>query len=622
MNTVPQQQPNLLFRAVRALYRALDWSRRFALNLLFLLIVLILFAALAGTAPKLLPKTALVIAPKGAIVEQYSASPVDRAVSEMFGEDEPETQLRDILRALDAAAGDPAIERVVLVPDDLRSAGMASLRDIGAALDRFRASGKEVVAYADGMDQRGYYLAAHASTIYLHPDGAVVLEGIGRYRTYFKDALDKLGVEARLFRVGEYKSAGEPYIRADQSPEAREADLYWMGDLWNRYLDDVAKLRKIDRAALVAMIDQFDAGIAAVEGDLAKLALDAKLVDQLKTRDEVHEILAAAGAGDEDGASFRQVDLASYVRHAEARALAFGKPEVAVVVAEGEIVGGERSPGTIGGDSTAKLLRRAREDESVKAVVLRVDSPGGGAFPSEIIRREVELLKAAGKPVVASMGDVAASGGYWISMDADEIIASDSTITGSIGIFGLWFNVPQAMRKLGLGTDGVGTTWLAGALDPTREFDPRVGTVIQNIVDRGYRQFIGKVAAARGRSVDEIDTIARGRVWSGAQAKERGLVDRLGTFDDALASAAKRASLVDGDYRLRYVEEPLSTFEQFMVNMSRSQLSAWIGESGLAPELSVLPERTVDDLLAVKHRVQDAMRQRPAAIYAHCECAF
>lgn len=614
------KRPNLFVRFVRGSYRALDASRRFAMNLLFLLLVVIVVAAIMAAAPKVQPKTALVVAPRGAIVEQYSASPADRAFAKMLGEESYELQLRDLLRAIDAAAKDPMIERIVLVPDRLASAGHATLREVGAALGRFRKSGKEVIAYGDGMDQRAYYLAAHADRIYLHPEGAVLLEGLGRYRTYFKDAFDKFGVEARLFRVGEYKSAGEAYVRSDQSPEAREADLYWMGDLWDRYLEDVATLRGTDAAALRASLDRLDAEIAARDGDLAKLALDQKLVDELKTRDELRELMIEAGAKDDEEETFRQIDVESYARLAEARDLDLGKPKVAVVVAEGEIVDGDQPPGLIGGDSTAKLIRKAREDEDVKAVVLRVDSPGGGVFPSEVIRREIELTKAAGKPVVASMGDVAASGGYWISMNADEIVASPSTITGSIGIFGLWFNVPQAMGKLGLRTDGTGTSWISGAIDPTREYDPRLGTVIQSVIDRGYRQFIGKVADARGKSAGEVDTVARGRVWSGEQAKDRGLVDTLGTFEDALASAAKRADL--SDYAVSYVEKELSPFDRFMLDMTSSRLAAMFAATDSTVVASFLPRERVDEVVALRRLVQDAMKQRPAAVFIHCECGI
>jgi protease-4 len=271
----------------------------------------------------------------------------------------------------------------------------------------------------------------------------------------------------------------------------------------------------------------------------------------------------------------------------------------------------------IGGDSTAALLREAREDENIKAIVLRVDSPGGGVFPSEVIRREVELTRTAGKPVIVSMGDLAASGGYWISMNADRIYASPSTITGSIGIFGLWVNFPQALGKLGLRTDGTSTTWIAGAVDPTREFDPRLGEVIQSVIDRGYRQFIGKVAAARGKEVDEVDAIARGRVWSGAQAKERGLVDELGTLDDAIKAAAAAASLTD--FRTQYVEKERSPFELAFAELLQSRIGATVATSLPSPA-AWLPAQSMDELQRAQRVLADAARKRPAAVYAHCEC--
>jgi protease IV len=604
---------------LRFLWRALEFSRRLAINLVFLLIVVVIIAAIAGGMPQLEPKTALLLAPRGDIVEQYSADPADRALSRFFGEEPREVQLRDIVRALDAAAKDPAIAHVVLVPDEITSAGMSTLLEVGAALDRFRASGKQVIAYADAMDQRGYLLAAHADKVYLHPEGAVLLEGIGRYRTYFKAAFDKIGVEARLFRVGEYKSAGEPYIRTDQSPEAREADLYWMGDLWQRYLAEVAKLRKIDLAKLEAAVMAYDTSVPAAGGDLAKLALEQGLVDELKTRDEVRSLLIAKGAEDEESRSFRHVDVVDYAQRVAALDVGLGQPKLAVVVAEGEIVDGEGAPGTIGVHTTAMLLRKAREDDEVKAVVLRVDSPGGAVFPSEVIRREVELTRKAGKPVVVSMGDVAASGGYWISMNADAIVASPSTITGSIGIYGLWFNAPQTMDKLGLNVDGVGTTWVTGAVDPRRPYDERLGRIIQSVIDRGYEQFVGNVAKAREKSEDEIDAVARGRVWTGAQAKERGLVDTLGTFQDAIAMAAKSAKL--DNYHLHYIERELSPFESFMVGMGSSAAARYAQESGLSLPTAWLPDATRTDLEAARRIVANALVHKPVAMYALCgEC--
>lgn len=612
------RKPNIFVRIVRFLWGGVNFARRLVFGAIALFLLLGIVAGLGGKGPVLQEKTALVLAPKGAIVEQYTGSPADRALAKALGEEVFETQLRDILRAIDGAAADPNIDRIVIVPDQLASVGYATLLEIGAALKRFKASGKEIIAFGDAMEQRGYFLAAHADKVYLHPEGAVLLEGIGRYRTYFKDAFDKFGVEARLFRVGEFKSAGEPYIRSDASPEAKEADLYWMGDVWTRFLADVSALRKIDDGKLAADIEGYVSLIKSHSGDLAKVALEQRLVDELKTRDEVRAMLIEKGAADEENKTFRQIAVDDYAQYLAAKDLLdAGKPAIGIVVAEGEIVDGIQPPGMIGGDSTARLIRDAREDENVKAVVLRVDSPGGGVFPSEVIRREVELTRAAGKPVIVSMGDLAASGGYWISMNAEKIYASPSTITGSIGIFGLWVNFPQALGKLGLRTDGVGTTWIAGAIDPTREYEPRLGEVIQTVIDRGYQQFIGKVAAARGKPVPEIDAIARGRVWSGAQAKERGLVDELGTLDDAIKAAAASAGLTD--WRLQYVEKERSPFEQMFADFLQSKVGAAVAANAGLPS-GWLPQATMDEVARAQRVIADAARKRPAAVYAHCEC--
>jgi protease-4 len=618
-----QAKPNLIVRFVRGVWGGFNFIRRAVFGVIALFILLGLLAGLGAGLPKLETQTALVIAPRGAIVEQYSGDPADRALADVLGEEVLETQLRDILRALDAAAKDPNIDRVVLIPDQIVSVGMSTLIEIGAAIQRFReaSGGKEVIAVGDGMEQRGYYLAAHADKIYLDPEGGVLLEGLGRYRLYYKDMFEKLGLEARLFRVGEYKSAGEPYVRSDASAEAKQADLYWMNDLWGRFLADVARLRKQDPAKLAADIDAYAERIKANDGDLAKLALEQGLVDELKTRSEVRALLIEKGAKDEENHTFRQIALQDYVSLLDKTQIPTETRHVGVVVAEGEIIDGDQPRGVVGGESTARLIRKAREDEAVKAVVLRVDSPGGGVFPSEQIRREVELTKAAGKPVIVSMGDLAASGGYWISMNADKIIASPSTITGSIGIFGLWANFPKTLDKVGLRSDGVGTTWVAGAIQPTREFDPRLGEVIQSVIDRGYRQFIGKVAEARGKQSGEIDAIARGRVWSGQQALERGLVDELGTLDQAIKAAAAAAKL-DADWRAVYVEKELTPWEQFVLQSMNSRAMTFIGERfGLSLPTQWLPPTALGELARVQKLVLDAAGKKPVAIYAHCECA-
>src|SRR5687768_17065463 len=443
-------------RVLGGIWATLNFTRQLVFNLIFLFFVLLLVAIILASprAQPLREHSALVLDLEGTLVEQFTSSPVDRAISRATGNQQVEIQLRDLLRAIASAKDDARIDRIVLQTDGFSATGFASMRDLAAALRDFRAAGKEVIAFGSGMDQTQYYIAAQADEVYLDPQGLVLIEGLGRYRMYYREGLqDKLGVDVHLFKVGEYKSAAEPYVLDGASPEAREADLFWMTDVWNRFVADIAAARGLEQAALDEMIVQFPERVQAHGGDTAKLALDEKLVDGLKTADELETLLEERGARDDENETFRQVDLEGYLAHTR-ESLVDARPQVAVVVAQGEIVDGDMPPGIVGGESTSALLRQAREDEQVKAVVLRVDSPGGGVFPSELIRREVELTQAAGKPVVVSMSNVAASGGYWISMNADRIYADESTITGSIGIFGLWMSVPRVLDKLGISIDG------------------------------------------------------------------------------------------------------------------------------------------------------------------------
>ena len=614
------------------LWDAVNFSRRLAFNLLFLLVVFVLLAAMLGGG-KLAPlaeRSTLVIAPEGRLVEQYSCDPVSRAFARATnGEDCREIRLRDLLGALDAARSDKRIDRVVLHLDELQPSGFASLRDVAAAIAKVKAAGKQVIAYGDNYSQGQYLLAAQANKIYLDPmsQGGVMLEGLASYRQYFRQGLqDKLGVDVHLFKVGEYKSAAEPYILDAASAESKEADLYWMNDIWQRMLADIGKARGLDAAALAANIDAMGAQVAAADGDLARLALQQKLVDGLKTREEVEQLLADNGEADETAeGGFRQVALETYVQHLDgALSPADMRPQVAVVVAEGEIAGGELPPGQVGGESTSALLRSARDDDNVKAVVLRVNSPGGEVFASEQIRREVAALKAAGKPVVVSMGDVAASGGYWISMNADRIYADPSTITGSIGIFGLFPTANRALDKLGVHTDGVGTTKYAGAFDLTRALDPGVGTIVQSVIDKGYRDFTGKVAQARGRSIEQVDAVARGRVWSGEQAKQRGLVDAFGGVAAAVADAAARAKLGKPDaWQTRYIEPSAKPFEQWFGGLIESRAGlGLLRASGIGEAL--LLQHVAEQAGAPLRFVGNALKQRGSVRVtplAHCFCS-
>ncbi|MGH8060521.1 MAG: signal peptide peptidase SppA [Pseudoxanthomonas sp.] len=633
MNQVVRRGPIAAFFV--GLWDVMNFTRRLILNflffgLLFLCLALFLVAVGRGNGVKpTLERTTLVIAPEGKLVEQYSSDPATRALAKAFGDkNAEEIQLRDLIRAIDAAKDDKNIERVLLRVDQLQPSGYASMREVAAALARLRASGKQIVSFGENLQQAQYLLAAQANEVYIDPMGSMMLEGLGRYRQYYRQGLqDKLGVDVHLFRVGEFKSAAEPYILDAASKESKEADLFWMNDIWQRYLADIATARKLTPEQLASGIDTLPEGIAAAGGDLAKFALQQKLVDGLKTQEEVEKLLTERGVADEDSDNgFRSVSLAAYLAQVDAKHLKIAdeRPQVAVVVAAGEITDGEQPPGSIGGKSTSALLREARDDDDVKAVVLRVDSPGGGVYPSEEIRREVAALKAAGKPVVVSMGDLAASGGYWISMNADRIYADPSTITGSIGIFGLIPNITRTLDKVGVHTDGVGTTRFAGAFDISRPLDPAVGRVIQSVIDKGYADFTGKVAAARKKPVEEIDAIARGRVWSGAQAKERGLVDELGGFEAAVTDAAARAKLGKPDaYRVRYIEKMNSPFPQFLGAFAGSRLgAAWLHDSSFARALLL---KTMPETAAQLHFVEDSISNRngaPVKALVYCFCGL
>jgi protease-4 len=610
------------------LFRGLDALRRFLINVLFFGLLFGLAIAAWSGRPKVPDGAALVVKPQGTIVEQLSAGdPYEWLVADATGVGlvATETLLKDLLDAIRAAKDDKRIKAILLDLNDMSGAGLTKLRDLRAVLADFRKTGKKVVAYGDDYMQPQYYLAAQADEVYLHPEGAVVLHGVGRWRNFYKEGLDRLGVEVHVFRVGEYKSAVEPYLRNDMSPEAKEMAIETYGDIWRDYLADVAASRKVKPEDVAGWIDAMPERLRAAGGDAAKSALDAKLVDKLAARDEVRQRMIELVGEDKDKKSFRQVGVQAYLAAMGGdRTGARGKGKaVGVVVAKGDILDGNQPAGTIGGDSTARLLRQAREDDDVKAVVLRVDSGGGSAFASEIIRRECELVRKAGKPLVVSMGSVAASGGYWIATSSDEIWAAPETITGSIGIFGLFPTIDKPLAKyLGVHTDGVGTTRFTDALRPDRPLDPAVADMARQFIDNGYQDFITRVAKARKMTPEQVDKIARGRIWSGEDAKGLGLVDQLGGLDQAIESAAKRAKLEKG-YRVYYVEKE-KTFRERILSMLAAEAleiasaAGWVKEaSPAAAGLSVAGRlRELQADLARLARWND-----PHGVYAHCLCA-
>ncbi len=619
MSDSSQPQPRSL---LGKLWGAVDTSRRFVMNIVFLFIVIALVAVLLMPGrPGLKDKTALVLALDGRIVEQRSGDSLSSALNQLDDELPQQTQLRDIVAVLDAAAKDPKIDRVVLQLDGFGGAGLATLREVAQAIGRFKASGKQVVAWGGYYTQPGYYLAAHADEVYLHPMGMVMLEGYGRHRNYYKAALDRIGVSANVIRSGKYKNFGEPYFTTAPSKETLESDKYLYDDLWATYTTDVEKARKFAAGTINKGIDESIARLKASGGDFAKLALEAKLITALKTRDELRTLLTERGAADDDKKTFRQVSLSNY--------LATVKPArsgdaVGVVVAEGDIVDGNAPPGRVGGRSTAELIRKARADDAIKAIVLRVNSPGGSAYGSELIRRELELTRAAGKPVVVSMGSVAASGGYWIAMAADEVIADAATITGSIGVFGMLPTGEKAMEKLSIHTGGYHTTWLGEAMyDPRRALDPRMAELVRLAIDRIYTDFTTRAAAARKTTPDKIDAVAQGRVWTGAQAKDRGLIDRTGSFNDAVKSAASRAKL-DDKPRVSYIEADKGRLAQFIDRFASQINGAMVKTFNLKLMSSLVPVGVAEDVLKdwawLAEMGERGKNGMPFAAVTHCLC--
>lgn len=548
---------NPLKKLLKGTWRMIDTSRRVVINLLFLLIAIVLLATLfSSDAPKIAQTTVLEIKPEGQLVEQLTAKSFDQMLDEAVGTPTSETLLKDVLDAIDTAKDDDRVQVLVLNLSSFNGARLTKLQDVAQAITEFKSSGKKVIAMADFYAQDAYYIAAHADEIITHSMGGIVLEGFGRYRMYYKEGIDKLGLDVHIFKVGTFKSAVEPFLRDDMSEYAKEANQEWLGDLWQIYLNDVAAARGLKPEVLNQYAQEMPRLVTQANGDTTKAALDFGLADQALTRVEARQYLIDLVGEDEKTHSYNTVGLSDYLKTIKSDR--FGRKtkadKVGVIVARGTILDGSHPAGTIGGDSTAALIREARNDDSVKAIVLRVDSGGGSAFASEVIRRELEKARADGKPVIASMGSVAASGGFWISTSSDQIWAHPSTVTGSIGIFGMFptYHKPLA-EHLGIRVDGVSTAPLSG-IRQDRELPPEVGDVIQKMIEQGYRDFLQRVADSRGMTTEDVNKVAQGRVWSGTDAFEHGLVDNLGGLDDAVAAAAKLAELGD-DYVISYIEK-------------------------------------------------------------------
>ena len=608
-----------LVRAILwGLWRGLDVLRRF-LHLIFLLVVFgFVFGALRVSLPTVPAKAALLVAPEGELVEQMSGDPLERAIQEARGQGRPETLLWDAVDAIRAAAKDKRIPVLAIDLEKFDGAGQPTLEELARAIREFRAAGKKVVAFGTQFTQDRYYIAAQADEIYLDPLGFVLLDGYGRYRMFFKEALDKVGVDINVFRVGAFKSAVEAYTRTDMSPEDKEESLAYLNALWTNYQASMTRARKLPADAITTYVNTLSKAVPAAGGNAAQVALKAGLITGIKSSQEVERRLIDLVGQDEQNGSFQAVHAQDYVRvaHAQKKLHGDGKKHVGVIVASGEILDGDQPPGTIGGDSTARLIRQARLDRDTQAVVLRVDSPGGSVLASEHIYRELQALRASGKPVVVSMGDLAASGGYYISAPADEIWASPATLTGSIGIFAIIPTIDKTLGKVGVNVDGVGTTALASQMRLDRPLGAEARALIQSEIERGYDVFLERVSTGRKKTREQIDSIAQGRVWAGADAKRLGLVDGLGSFDDAAKSAARRAKLTD--YEVVFMEPELSWAQELVLQMKTRAVRAFLSVGSLTPNPLAQMAQRFDPLTQEVQRL--SRFTEPNRVYAYCFC--
>lgn len=600
-----------IYKVLRMFVRLLDLVVRGVFYALLIFGLGVLVAFFFHPEPEVPAGAALVLRPVGTIVEQAELEP-PLALLRAGGAPAGQLRLADLVEAVRSARDDERIAALIIETDELVGGGFSKLAELRAAIAEFKAAGKPVLARGERFTQSQYYLASVADEVHLSPDGFVLLRGLARYGTYFKDALDKLGVKVHVFRVGEYKSFSEPFTRNDMSDEDRESTRDLLDGLWRIMRDDIAASRKLTPEAVDAHVNNIRDALAASGGDAAKAALAAGLVDRFSTRDEWRARLIEAVGVVADDKEPRSIGLDDYLllsaREKDADA------SVAVIVAQGTIVDGAEPAGVVAGDTFAHLIREARENEDVKALVLRIDSPGGSAWASELIRRELQLTREAGKPVIASMSSVAASGGYWIAAGADEIWAAPGTVTGSIGIFGLFPEFSEPLRRLGIGVDGVATAPLAGALDPRRPLDPAAAEAMQLSIDHGYRRFLEVVAQARKMSTAEVDAVARGRVWTGEAASRLGLVDKLGGLGDAIKAAAARAGLAD--YDVVWPEAGESLEHRLLRRLLR------VGdELGIDIAGRVAPAPLAAAVGEVQRAAEGLLRfNDPRHLYLHCLC--
>ena len=580
------------------------------LNSLFLIVVLVaLISFIASFFTKDFEDPsgkALVLSPAGPIVEQVAGS--NDPLASIRGQLPTELYVGDLLEVLESASKDERVTDIVLKLDNIEGTGQAVLFDVGNALLKVKGSGKKLVAVGDSYSRSAFYLASFADEIIMNPDGYLFIDGFGRSKLYFKSFLDKLKIDFNIFRVGTYKSAVEPYLRNDMSEAAKKANLAYLDVLWDSWKKVVAGNRGLLPKDIQYLVDNADKVISESKEGTGQALLSYGLIDSLLSRREQREYLKNKFGESENKKTFSQISGFEYFQLIQSeKEINKSENEIAVIIARGTIVDGTQPPGTIGGDSTSNLIKEAHENENVKAIVLRVDSGGGGVFASELIRQELVAAKEKDITIIASMGNVAASGGYWISANAHEIWASHNTITGSIGIFGIMPTINRALDKIGINSDGVKTSSIDLSGDVTQPLDPALSRIMQKEIEYGYERFLSLVSEARGMAIQEVDEIAQGRVWAGSTALELGLVDNLGNLNEAIERAAQIAEL--NDFITYYPTQKVDWRQQLIENFSS-------GLKLLIPEVireNLILKESINSLKEID-RFND-----PKGLYVRCE---
>lgn len=611
-----------LFSWIKTLAKIINYTRLFIFNTIFVVIVLLFIIAINIDEPQVIiaDNSTLHLNFNGFIVEQKQPIDFSTELSKQIfsgGDNEVnEYQIDQILQVIRYAQHDPKIDNILLELNTLSHASLNHLTDIGVALNNFKAQGKRITAIADNYSQTQYLLASYADEIYLNPQGMVFLQGFSVYRLYFKEALDNLLITPHIFKVGTYKSFVEPYTQNQMSAASKVANSHWLNQLWQGYIETVINERKeksvISKQSISPSLKQLKESLTKAGGDTALYAKQVGLVDKLSSRFEI--INTFKQTAKENGTKFNLLNYDDYLSTLPYLYASSDEQDIiALIHGNGEILAGKQDSNAIGGDSFSILLEKALNNKNIKAVVIRIDSPGGSAFASEKIRQQILALKQADKKVVISMASVAASGGYWIASAADHIVATPTTLTGSIGIFGMYASADKALNKIGIYNDGVGTTALS-SLDPTRPLDPKLADILQLGIEHGYKQFLTVVAQGRNMSLAEVDKVAQGRVWTGVDAKQLGLVDQLGSLQDAINSAAQLAQLTE--YDIKEIRATVSTKQQLLNELFATSASLLPDGIKINPALGKLLS-SLNSQGAVFTRFND-----PQGRYAYCPMCF